>query len=158
MAESGYTLKVRAMIREIRATEMEAMLELYRDLHESDEPIADWKGLEAVWSAIIEDPKIRYFVVEKGSAVVSGCHLVIVPNLTRGGKPYGMIENVVTKKDCRHQGLARQVLEYALKYAWEAGCYKVMLMTGRQDSAVFQLYESVGFNGEAKRAFLAKPE
>ena len=86
------------------------------------------------------------------------CVLCIIPNLTRGLKPYGVIENVVTHADHRRQGYGRLVLEHALQHAWSQNCYKVMLLTGRKSEAVFGFYESVGFDRHAKQAFLAKPQ
>ena len=81
----------------------------------------------------------------------------MIPNLTRGGRPYGVIENVVTQAEHRACGFGKAVLAEALSAAWSQGCYKVMLMTGRKDEATFQFYESAGFDREAKQAFIAKP-
>jgi GNAT superfamily N-acetyltransferase len=57
----------------------------------------------------------------------------------------------------RRQGYAKAVLLEALKDAWAASCYKVMLLTGRKDEATFRFYESVGFDRNGKQAFIAKP-
>ncbi|WP_434642808.1 hypothetical protein [Achromobacter piechaudii] len=48
------------------------------------------------------------------------------------------------------------MLAQALEAAWAAGCYKVMLMTGRKEDATLQFYESVGVNRQGKQAFIAK--
>jgi GNAT superfamily N-acetyltransferase len=84
--------------------------------------------------------------------------LSIIPNLTRGCKPYGLVENVVTHRDFRRKGCGTAVLQYALRHAWSRRCYKVMLMTGRKDEGTYQFYESAGFDRHAKQAFLAKPQ
>ncbi|MBK6004527.1 hypothetical protein JJB11_00365 [Ramlibacter ginsenosidimutans] len=39
-----------------------------------------------------------------------------------------------------------------------AGCYKVMLQTGRLDEGTFRFYESAGFDRHGKQAFIARPE
>ncbi|MGE4339936.1 MAG: GNAT family N-acetyltransferase, partial [Pigmentiphaga sp.] len=78
------------------------------------------------------------------------------PNLTRGCKPYGLIENVVTHAAFRGRGHAKALLGHALKAAWIAGCYKVMLMTGRKDEATLKFYESAGFDRQEKQTFIAK--
>ena len=89
---------------------------------------------------------------------MASCVLSITPNLTRGCRPYGLIENVVTDAAFRRQGYGRAVLQHALKCGWQAECYKVMLLTGRKDARTSAFYESVGFDRDAKQAFLAKPE
>ena len=66
------------------------------------------------------------------------------------------MENVVTHVAYRRRGYAKAVLLEALKDAWSANCYKVMLLTGRKDEATCRFYESVGFDRNGK-AFVAKP-
>lgn len=81
----------------------------------------------------------------------------MIPNLTRGCKPYAVIENVVTHSQHRQQGYGTAILKHALAYAWSVECYKVMLMTGRKDEATLRFYESAGFDRQSKQAFIAMP-
>jgi GNAT superfamily N-acetyltransferase len=146
------------MIRELRKTELQALLGLYEHLHASDAPLPPQDEVEEVWNAIQENPDLRYFGVFVDDALVSSCTLSVIPNLTRGCRPYGVIENVVTNPLFRRQGHRRSVLQHALTAAWRAGCYKVMLLTGRKDEGTYRFYESAGFDRDAKQAFVAKPE
>jgi GNAT superfamily N-acetyltransferase len=83
--------------------------------------------------------------------------LIVIPNLTRGARPYGLIENVVTHPEYRKQGIGSNLLRYALRLAWEKQCYKVMLLTGRKQEETLRFYESVGFQRGIKTGFVAKP-
>ena len=78
-------------------------------------------------------------------AVVVSCTLIVIPNLTRGGQPYALIENVVTRADVRGRGYGKEILRAAVEAAWQADCYKVMLMTGSKQPSTLQFYASAGF-------------
>lgn len=145
------------MIREITVSELEHLLSLYVHLHASDDPVPERTQVEALWQDIQKNPLLKYFGAFIGDTLISSCALTIVPNLTRGCRPYGVIENVVTQSCFRRKGYGRSVLNHALSYAWSRHCYKVMLMTGRKDEGVYRFYESVGFNRDLKQAFLVKP-
>ncbi len=97
---------------------------------------------------------IHYFVGEYKNKIVSSCFLIIIPQLTRAGLPYGFIENVITHKLFRRKGFATDVLEYSLKFAWEENCYQVMLMTGNKKEEATKLYTKVGFKRGIKRGFI----
>ena len=143
-------------IRPLTQTELEPLLALYSHLHEDDLPLPDPQTVESVWQTIQNSNQIVFggFVSEE---LVCSCVLVLVANLTRGCRPYGVIENVVTDAAYRGRGYGRQLLRHTLAEAWARDCYKVMLMTGRLNEKTFQFYESVGFRRDTKQAFIAKP-
>ena len=91
------------------------------------------------------------------AVVTATCMLAIVPNLASGARPFGVVEHVVTLPQFRRQGLARLVLQFALDLAWSKNCYKVILLSGAQRTEAHRLYESVGFQGDIERGFVAKP-
>ncbi len=70
---------------------------------------------------------------------------MVIPNLTRGGTPYALIENMVTHADWRKRGFGSAILKAATERAWEEGCYKVMLMTGSKNPATLAFYAAAGF-------------
>lgn len=144
-------------VREILGSELDELLRLYEHLHVSDDPLPERARVEALWHQIQQNPDLKYFGVFLDGRLVSSCTLAIIPNLTRGCRPYGVIENVVTHAEFRRKGYGRQVLNHALVFAWRKGCYKVMLLTGRKDEGTYRFYESIGFDRHAKQAFLAKP-
>lgn len=87
-----------------------------------------------------------------GGVLAASCSLVVVPNLTRGGSPYGLIENVVTHSDFRTRGFGKQLLLAASDAAWQVGCYKVMLMTGSKKPETINFYLAAGFE-QSKTGF-----
>ncbi|MCG8416252.1 MAG: GNAT family N-acetyltransferase [Pseudomonadales bacterium] len=144
-------------LRELATEELPELIDLYKHLHESDSELPAEDEIKLIWNEIESNSSIKYFGVFISGRLVSSCTITVVPNLTRGCKPYALIENVVTHESFRRKGFGKAVLDAALKFAWERGCYKVMLMTGRLDEETFVFYESAGFDRHAKQAFVAKP-
>lgn len=89
---------------------------------------------------------LGHFLVERLTAMAT---LHVLPNVTYGGRPYGLVENVVTDPDYRMQGHGRAVLEHIRDLARDAGCYKLMLLTGRGRNAR-GFYEAAGFSADEK--------
>ena len=143
-------------IRTAIPTELAGVLNLYRHLH-PDDPAPDAAAATAAWSAMTNSDLMKIIVAEVAGLLVSTCTLVTIPNLTRGVRPYGLIENVVTHPDHRRTGLGRAVLSFALDAAWKAGCYKVMLATGSRREETLRFYESAGFDRGGKTFFEARP-
>jgi GNAT superfamily N-acetyltransferase len=52
-------------------------------------------------------------------AIIASCTLVVIPNLARGGQPYGLIENVVTHAAYRGRGFGKRLLRAAVEAAWQ---------------------------------------
>jgi len=146
------------IIRSIEKNELNDLLELYTHLHSGDMPLLPSTELAKLWNDIIKNPLLHYFVAEYESKLVSSCTLSIIPNLTRGARSYGVIENVVTHADYRRRGLGKAVLKNALDFAWKSNCYKVMLLSGMYRNEAHGLYEKAGFSKDAKVGYVAKPE
>ena len=144
-------------IREIKEDEMDKLLNLYSHLHPSDDPLPGIDAVNAVWHEIQTDPNIRYFGLFIDGELLSCCTICIIPNLTRGCRPFGIIENVVTHEDFRNRGYGKDVLGHALGYAWSRNCHNVMLQTSRKEEATLKFYESAGFDRYRKQAFVARP-
>lgn len=113
--------------------------------------------MKAAFTEILNDPGTRLYLLKADGIAVSSCVLHIHANLTRQARPYGFIENVVTAKGHRNRGYGTRLLRQVLDDAWNRGCYKVMLLSGRKDAAVFRLYEKAGFRRGQKEGFIAYP-
>jgi GNAT superfamily N-acetyltransferase len=132
------------VIRSLEQADLPALLELYRDLNPDGLPLA-LVDAESVWQQITNYSGCTIFVGVRENVLVTSCTLIVVPNLTRGGLPYALIENVVTSAKYRKQGHGAAVLRYAIEKAWKNDCYKVMLLTGSKNPATLRFYEGVGF-------------
>ena len=94
------------MIREIRERDLDGLLTLYMQLHDNPFPQKDDQIL-ALWHSILNDPHHHIIIAEEDGKIVSSCVCVVIPNLTRGQRPYAFIENVVTDERYRDRPVRR---------------------------------------------------
>ena len=141
------------MIREAKNEDLSQILELYLHLHENTVP-GQSEHLRCAWEKIIKDDDHHLIVCEIEGKIVSSCVCVIIPNLTRGVRPYAFVENVVTHADYRSKGYATACLNYARELAQRRNCYKMMLLTGSKSPETLAFYRSAGYNNTDKIAFI----
>src|SRR5688572_10325471 len=137
------------VVREALPHDLSGVLALYRHLNSAD-PVLDVPEAKPVWDDLLQSPMTTIAVAEIENVLAATCMLAIVPNLTRGGRPFGVIENVVTDPAYRAQGLGTSVLHFAIQAAWDRGCYKIMLASGRTEPATLRFYEKAGFARASK--------
>ena len=145
------------MVREIESTELNDLLALYTHLHEKDVPEMS-EHLTQTWKAIMQDKNHHIIVNIVDGKLVSSCVCVTIPNLTRGIRPYALIENVVTHSDYRGMGHATACLDFARDIAVKADCYKIMLLTGSHEASTLRFYERAGYNRTEKTGFIQRLE
>ena len=93
------------MIREISEKDYKGLMTLYMQLHDNPMP-EKTADLQALWKRILNDKDHHIIVAEEDAKIVSSCVCVIIPNLTHNQQPYAFVENVITDKEYRKQGLA----------------------------------------------------
>lgn len=141
-----------AIVRSATQHDLPKVLELYQHLH-PHEPRLEAAKAEHVWTTLLASDFITVIVAQTAELLVSSCTLAIVPNLSRGGRSYGVIENVVAHAEYRKLGLGRGVLAHALEIAARADCYKVHLATGSKRETTLRFYEGAGFHRGGKTYF-----
>ncbi len=146
-------MQIRTLIEE----DIKDLVELYGHLNPGD-PVPDEDLMQSIWEKTRKSSLIQYIGLTIESQLVSCCQKVVVPNFSRSGQPYCLIENVVTHTDHRNRGYGKKLLKYTLSLAWDEGCYKVMLMSGRKEESVMQFYRDAGFSSDEKRAFVVRRE
>jgi len=145
------------IIREAQLPDLPGILKLYSQLHKDDPKISDGRS-NVIFEQILESDNLMLFIGVLQNFIVSTCYLNLIPNLTRGGSAYGVIENVVTDSRHRNEGYGKMMIKHALSMAWDRGCYKVMLQAGSRNPATHQFYQSCGFLADEKFAFIARPK
>lgn len=82
--------------------------------------------------------------------------LIVAPNLLRGGRQHGLLENVVTHPDYQSRGHGRAVVEAALAEARASDCRHVLLQSGRENPRVHEFYERCGFEPGVRIGYVAR--
>ncbi|MBJ7577071.1 GNAT family N-acetyltransferase [Devosia sp. MC532] len=131
-------------IRLATADDLAGLAILYRQLH-PDDPVLRADTLKANLARFAVMPGSGVFIALVDTQIVATVTVVIVPNLTRGGRPFALLENVVTHADFRKQGFGRHLLSTVVDHAWLADCYKIMLLTGSAKPEVLGFYANCGF-------------
>ena len=132
------------IIRPAIKSDLPQLLDIYQELTGDETKVLNANA------AIIFDHFLKYegsqiFLGLFDNIIVSTCTVIVVPNLTRNGTPYGLIENVVTRQSHQKKGHGRAVLKAAVEHAWSKNCYKVMLLTGSNDPETHKFYSGCGF-------------
>jgi GNAT superfamily N-acetyltransferase len=138
------------IIRDARPADMARLLELYLQLsassqHPEEEVRPTSDEHYAALERITNDPSSELFVLEKDGRVVGTYALYVMPNLSHGGRPFAIVENVVVDDTLRGQGLGRLLMDHAETRARAAGCYKLALMSNVKRAPAHAFYQSIGF-------------
>lgn len=131
-------------IRAATRDDLPALLELYHEL-QPDDPALAFDNASHRMDEILNQPVMTLLVGTVDRKPVATITLVVIPNLTRNGAPYALIENVVTANAHRKRGYAGALIRHGLQIAWENGCYKVMLLSGSRNPATLDFYRNCGF-------------
>jgi GNAT superfamily N-acetyltransferase len=137
------------------AADLDALLALFADsdVSRSAEPRA---RAEQIWAEMLAREGVFVFVSEADSSIVSTCMLITTPNLLRGGRQFGIVENVATHPGFQGRGHGRAVIDAALAEAWKQDCYQVLMQSGRADPRVHRFYENCGFVPGLRTAYCAR--
>lgn len=139
-----------AEVRRADAGDLPALRALLAELHAADNAW-DEAAARAALDAILADPRRALLLALAGGDDTTGgepagtIDVVVVPNLTRGARPYALIENVVVAARFRRRGIGRALMDAAVAHARAEGCYKLQLISGGARGDAHRLYAATGF-------------
>lgn len=109
----------------------------------------DRRAASEVYPRILEQPGRALLVAEVDGVVVGTTDVIVIANLSRGARPYALVENVVVAPGARRAGVGRALMSAAVEHARESRCYKVQLLSNERRVEAHALYESAGFEPNA---------
>lgn len=140
------------LCRPATVADIPALLALYQQLRPQDPALPAAFNCEPV----LNHPATEILLCCVEGQIAASCQLAVIPTLTNAGRPFAVLEHVITAVAFRRRGLARQLLRYAINKAQQRQCYKVLLLSGAERPAAHQLYQQLGFNGDVERGFVLK--
>jgi GNAT superfamily N-acetyltransferase len=146
------------MLREINEQDARDMAELLRQLSPSDVSVNDEmvETIRIKILAIAQLEHMKMFGYEQDGRVVGTCTLGRVEGLSKGCRPFAIIENVVVLDTIRSRGIGKQLVRHAMDQAEKWGCYKVILETGTKDEWKLRFYDKCGLARGVKTAFMKR--
>jgi GNAT superfamily N-acetyltransferase len=94
----------------------------------------------------IRDQDGEVFVALVDGAAVATYTIYICENLTRGGRPFAVVENVICAPSHRRRGIGTALMKHAQSHARSKGCYKISLQSGAGREINRSFYEACGFS------------
>lgn len=130
------------------------ILELYHDLTITTTEVEQgrspsFEDYREVLAEIRAAAGHELLVAQYRGEVVGTMVLLIVPNLSHAACPWALVENLIIDQGHRSLGLGRLLMEYAIDWAKEAGCYKLVLSSDKKRREAHYFYRSLGFEASA---------
>lgn len=133
-------------IRTAELSDLPSLLRLLALMHDEERDWPPKRHELAILERTLAQPGRSMFVATENDNVVGTADLLVVENLSRGGRPWAIVENVVVDPRARRRGHGRRLMEQAISVAREADCYKVQLVSNRKRDAAHHLYRALGFD------------
>jgi len=131
-------------IRSARHEDFPAVFSVLSQMHK--EASLDEDSSETAFCEILESPSRVILVAVESGTVVATLDLFIMANMTRGGRPWAGIENLVVDAEHRRAGIGKALMEVAVDLAREQGCYKLQLVSHQRRNVAHDLYRQIGFD------------
>jgi GNAT superfamily N-acetyltransferase len=139
-------------IRPATADDLPGLLRLYGELAEAraESQPADVETAARLLAEIRADPRRELLVAVRAGRVLGTADTVIVPNMTHGGKPWAIIENVAVGELQRRHGIGTRLMLEIERRVKHAGCYKIQLLSRKQRHEAHAFYATLGFDATAE--------
>ena len=117
------------------------LIELYNYFGENKE--LNCENFNEILKNILQNNNHNIFLyLDNSDNILGALTLLIEQKFIHNGKCVAHIEDFVVKKEFRSQNIGKYLMNYAIDYAKQNNCYKVILDT---DSKLVNYYRNYGF-------------
>lgn len=140
-------------VEDARSEDLQEILALYKELNPGED-FSDLERFQPIWQQILSPSlPMSCLVIRQDGVIAASAILAILPNLSRNGRSYGVVENVIVSESHRRKGLGRRLMEECKRRCREQNCYKLMFLSSASRTEAHSFYESLGFDGDSKKGF-----
>jgi GNAT superfamily N-acetyltransferase len=132
------------IIRQATLDDVKNILHIYAEALDNGKVISVEKAQE-IFLKQQQYPDYQVFVAIHEQQIVGTFALLIMENMAHNGTPSAVVEDVGILPMLQGKGIGKMMMEFALKYANEKGCYKMSLSSNLRREKAHQFYESLGF-------------
>ena len=132
------------IIRQATLDDVKDILHIYAEALDHGKVISVEKAQE-IFLKQQQYPDYQVFVAVHEQQIVGTFALLIMENMAHNGTPSAVVEDVGILPMFQGKGIGKMMMEFALKYAKEKGCYKMSLSSNLRREKAHQFYESLGF-------------
>jgi len=142
------------VIRLAKEEDIPRIIELYDELALTTSQVEVGKknspeDYRQTFAQIYTFPGHNLMVADDRGMVVGTMVLLVVPNLAHRTCPWAIVENLVVDHRYRRQQVGKLLMEYAIKRARNAGCYKLTLTSNKRRRGAHRFYRSLGMESTA---------
>ena len=106
------------------------------------------------WDCIFENPDYHLLYTADGDKVIGTMTCMLFRNPTGRGRDYMMIDNIIVHHDYRRNGVARNLLLDAQKFAKKKNCYKILIVSNRKFTGAQKFYLKQGFENKSSKVYI----
>lgn len=101
--------------------------------------------MRTTMDAMARYPDFKIYIVSEDGMPVASFSLMIFCSPSHHGTQQALLDAVVVQRDRRNAGFGAIMVEYALRMAAAAHCYKLMLSSNIKRTDAHRFYENLGF-------------
>jgi ribosomal protein S18 acetylase RimI-like enzyme len=131
-------------IRKATESDLESILNIYIESG-LDKEILPLDKAKKIFNKFIQYPDYQLFVSEFDNKIIGTFALLIMDNLGHLGIPPAVLEDIGISTKLQGKGIGKKMMEYAMQYAKEKGCYKMTLSSNLKRESAHAFYDSLGF-------------
>ena len=132
------------IIRKATLDDVKNILNIYAEALDNGKVITVEKAQE-IFLKQQQYPNYQVFIALYEQQTVGTFALLIMENMAHNGTPSAVVEDVGVLPTMQGKGIGKLMMEFALKYSKEKGCYKMSLSSNLRREKAHQFYESLGF-------------